>query len=223
MYPQGNFKAGKATLYFANELFGNVAKVEVRNVEVIRKRWAQYAGAAVATFRQPRQRKDRQYVGNYKAYLVVLEGWGHPNPDGLCGEYKETDSGALVAHSRYSSCSDGYANDFDLRLQAYLVANPEAKVLGDYRHTQGFNAHDATAAEPFLKRQRDSIETQLLDIGIPTEIAEEVAHEYVFRSPHMAAGLLCNTHDVMATVTRGRHHAEALGLGETVIEPEPFF
>ena len=196
-YPQGNFKAKKATLYHSTG-FGNVAKVEVREVEVVRRPYAQDEGAVFATYLRPRKRKLEQYTGSYKPYLVVLEGWGHPEPADMFN-WSISESGALVGTGRHSACSGGYENEFDAQLASYLETNPKVEVLGDYRHTQGCNTHDASASEEYLAAQKKSVADQLEAAGVPHEVAVEAGENFVEHSPYWAAGVLCNEHDVMCT------------------------
>ena len=200
-YPQGNFKAGKATLYLTGEFFSNIVKVEVREVAVVRKPWAQFSGAVVAIFKKPRQQRERKYVGSYKPYLVVLEGWGHPDPDDPYEWSVSEATEMLVGKSKYLSCSDGYANDFDSKLDAYLAGHPEAKVLGDYRYTRGCNSNDAAASEPYLESQRREVAEKLVAAGLPSEAAAEVGRAFVDQSPGQAAGLLCNDHNFLCSVS----------------------
>jgi len=217
-YNQGNFKAKKTTLYYSAEFFSNVVKVEAREVEVVRKPWAQYAGAVVARYKEPRKRKSREYTGSYKAYLVVLEGWGHPDPADPCDWSTSETTGCLVGTSRYSSCSDGYEKDFDTKLDAYLAAHPEVVVLGDYRHTKGFNSYDAAASEPYLEWRRLDVARQLELAGVEPSVAAEAGRNFVNRSPQCAAGVLFNEHDVQCEV-----NGLDLVLGDgTRVRPERF-
>lgn len=199
-HPQGNFKAGKATLYLTSEFFGNVSKVEVNEVRVVRRPWAQFSGAVVVTFRKPRQRKTREYVGSSKSYVVVLAGWGHPDPDDHCN-WSVSETGLLVGQAKYLSCSDGYANDFDAKLAGYLAAHPEVKVLGDYRHTQGCNPYDAAASEPYLEEQRRQVTEKLTTAGVPASVATEAGRIFVDQSPERAAGFLVNDHNFLCSAS----------------------
>jgi len=196
-HPQGNFRSGKATLYYSTD-FGEVVQVEVREVSVVRRPWAQFKGAVAAQFKQPRQRKLRHYLGSYRPYLVVLKGWGHPRPADMYS-WSVSTTGALVGTSRHMSCSGGYEREFDELLSSYLAEHPEVEVLGDYRHTQGCNSYDAAASEPYLESQRQSVAQQLEAAGVAPEVAAEAGQNFVNRSPNWAAGVLCNEHDVFCT------------------------
>lgn len=225
-YPQGNFQAKKATLYVQTEgiCLGNILKIEVREIQVLRREWAQYPSAVEYRYKKPRQRAWRGSVASYKPYLVVLEGWGHPDPDSPWVTVKDTPD-VTVEESRYSSCSDGWGNDFDKKLAAYLEANPSVKVLGDYRHTTGCNTYEREPKSEFDAQQAQSVREQLETAGVEAEVAAEASRLYVEHGPHMAAAFLCNDNDVMCTTGRGyRCSVSALQLaGGVVVEPEPFF
>jgi len=219
---QGNIRAKKATIYLTTEgiSLGNVHKLEVREVEVIRKPWAQYPSAVQCKYLLPRKRNWSGRTGSYKPYIVVLEGWGHPDPDSPWVTIKE-DSEVSVSESKYFSCSDGWETDFDRKLTSYLEANPSVKVLGDYRHTNGCNPHDPTPAKEHADHREQSMTRQFIErAGVDPETANKAAQLYVRHgAPHTAA-FLSNAHDYMCTL----HGPSALNFGYgVVIEPEPFF
>jgi hypothetical protein len=219
---QGNLKHGKATLYFQGRgLIGNVQKVEVREVEVLRRQWAQYPGAVDCRFKAPRQRNWRRYTEGYRPYLVVLDGWGHPDPQGPFDVISDED-GCTVSEARHSFASDGWTTDFDGWLAAYLEATPSATVLGDYRHTTGCNGYDASYKVTFDDQQVESVRAQFEAAGVPGNLAADVATFFVHKSPNWAAGVLCQE-GYLCTTGRGRRCAEAVLLNGHVIEPEPFF
>lgn len=216
-YNQGNFKAGKATVYFKTEFLGDVQKVEVREVAAVRKPWAQYDGAVEVTFKKPRQRKARQLLGSYRPFIVVLDGWGHPNPTDSY-DWSKSSTGCTVGTSRYSSFSDGYLTDFDDLLAEYFANHPEVVVLGDYRCTKGFDPHDAAASEAYLEWRRLDVARQLELAGVKPNVATEAGRNFVNYSPQRAAGVLFNEHDVPCGVS-----GLDLVLGDgTRVRPERF-
>jgi len=225
-YPQGNLRAKKATIYVETEgiCLGNIRKIEVSEVEVLRKSWAQYPSAVQCRYKQPRQRKWRGYTEGYRPYLVVLEGWGHPDPDSPWVTVSES-SDVTVQKSRHSACSGEWGIDFDQKLAAYLEANPGVKVLGDYRHTTGCNPYDQGATSEFDAQQAESVREQLVAAGVDDDVATEAALLYVSSGPYRAAAFLHNDHDVSCTTGSGyRCSVSALQLADgVVIEPEPFF
>lgn len=219
---KGNLKAGKATLYLQTEgiCLGNILKVEVREVEVLRKPWAQYPAAVCCRYKQPRQRTWRGYTGGYKPYLVVLDGWDHPDPQSPWETVSDSPDVA-VSRARHSSCSDGWTNDFDGWLAAYLEANPAVEVLGDYR---GCNTNDIEAKREWEAHQRKDVHSQLLNAGVDPSVATEAAQLYATHGQYMAASYL-NSHDVTCTTGGGyRCSVSALQLSNgVVVEPKSFF
>jgi hypothetical protein len=218
-HPQGNFQAKKATLYVKNEFLGNVQRVEVREVRVSRQPWAQYKSAVICKYLLPRKRNWRKRTESYLPYLVVLEGWGHPDPASPWTNIQQG-NGVTTSQGRHSSCSTAWDTDFDGELARYLEANPKAKVLGDYRHTQGCNTHDPAPAEEYLTGQIESLNEGLQGAGFPPELAHEVSTAFVRRSPQTAAGIaLAADFWVDTTFKNGRYAIEYNGQ---LIAPKAF-
>lgn len=225
-YHKGNLRAGKATLYLQTEgiSLGNIVKVEVREVEVLRRQWAQYPAAVSYRYKAPRQRNWRGSNSGYRPYLVVLAGWGHPDPQSPWETVSESPD-VTVSKARHSGCSDGWTTDFDGWLSAYLAAHPRVKVLGDYRHTTGCDTYNVEAKSDFDAQQGESVRSQLVATGVDADVAAEAARLYVAHGAPRAAAFLCNEHDVMCTTGSGyRCSVSALVLsGGVVIEPEEYF
>lgn len=74
---------GKATLYVRDDLFGTVRRVEVRKLKIEIKPYAQHPEAVWVTFVPKGARKERQVISSHRHYVVVMEGHGHPEPNGL--------------------------------------------------------------------------------------------------------------------------------------------
>lgn len=130
-------QVGKATLYFRGEFFGNINKVEVREVETFRAAYAQYPAAPHAVFVPKGKRTKRGVVQGYKPSLVILEGWGHVDPATFLGEPEEDKVvGLTVTKSRYSACAPEWETEFNAALSAYLEANPQVVVVADYREAE---------------------------------------------------------------------------------------
>ncbi len=99
---------------------------------VERREYAQYRNAVLARFRAPRQRNWRGSSQNPKPSLVVLDGWGHFDPQDDAFELISEDSNCVVKHSRHLSFSDEWRTDFDAALASY-IEKVGATVLRDYR------------------------------------------------------------------------------------------
>jgi hypothetical protein len=215
---QGNLKATKVTLYIQLQgLLGNIIKIQAREFEVLRRQWAQYPGAVVARWKAPRKRQWSSYSEGYKPYLVVLKGWGHPDP---CSPWKTIGENVQQAH--HSPFSDGWNNDFDEWLEDYLASNPKTRILGDYRHTKGCSGYDSTQKVEFENHQAESIQAQLEAVGVPHNLAVDVADFYLHKSANWAAGVL-EKEGFDSTVVSGKTRPEALYVNGQTIEPEDFF
>jgi hypothetical protein len=127
----------KVTLYVRGEFLGNVVRIEAKECEIKIGKFAQYPSAVWVNFKRARERNTRCFVQSYAPSLVVLEGWGHPEPGSAWIEGRATESGCVVSESKYSSCDPRWASDFDAFLAAYL-AESGATVVADYR---GFDTY----------------------------------------------------------------------------------
>ena len=128
---------GKATIYKAGGLFG-VTKAEVREGSVLLVPYAQYPEAASVRFKKPRAKLLRGFTvtPNHDGSgipLLVLEGWGHPDPDSIFSEVKRSGtSGLAYRESRYTLADPRYESEFNEKMDAYL-ADKAASVLYDGR------------------------------------------------------------------------------------------
>ena len=128
----------KATLYRRGEFLGAIHKIEVRAISVTREKYAQYESAVRVEYIEPRQKRARTFVDSYKPSVLVLDGWGHPDPDSAFGPEEQTAPGVTLSKSRYSSCDPRWQSDFDAKIDAY-IAEKGAKVIADMR---GVNTHE---------------------------------------------------------------------------------
>lgn len=118
--------AGKVTMYYQGD-FGRMRKVEAKECAVFEGGFAQHEQAWRCEFKKPRQKQARELLqyGQHHRTLVILEGWGHPDPD----------SGWLPAEGRmqqakYRSCDPRWTGDFRQMLAGYLEESG-AKVVFD--------------------------------------------------------------------------------------------
>lgn len=121
----------KATIYYRGELMGNIHRLEVRSFGVSVGPYAQYSAAVEARFVKKGGRSVLGFVQSFQPSLVILEGWGHPEPAGIWDKTEERD-GVKVTCGRHSSCSPEWANEFDALLAAHVSATG-AKILHDFR------------------------------------------------------------------------------------------
>ena len=126
-------EAEKCTIYIGG--FMGVSKHEVRSVKAELGRHAQHQEALHLTFTPKGARKPRGVVYD-QPYVLVLAGWGHPDPDGMWVDSGEKLGTVTVQHGRYSACDPRWETDFDARIEGYLTSG-SAVVLLDARRTKG--------------------------------------------------------------------------------------
>jgi hypothetical protein len=120
---------GPATLYTAGG-FGP-RKVEVREGVAFRAPHAQYASALHVHYMEKGKRKPSGYVFAYKPYVLILAGYGHPDPaDALVA--MPSAGGLPMSRTRYSSFDDRYLTEFDEAIAAHVAT---ATVILDERFT----------------------------------------------------------------------------------------
>lgn len=129
----------KATIYFRGELMGNVHKMEVRSFGVKTGAYAQYTSAITCKFVKKGGRSVLGFVQTFQPSLLILEGWGHPDPAGIWGDEK-TANGVTTRAGRHSACSPEWAKEFDSMIAEHIKGG--AKVLHDFR---GHNPHGAVS------------------------------------------------------------------------------
>lgn len=123
----------KVTMYFRSEFGMGVSRVEANLHEVSVRPFAQYERGVYVHFTPKHKRHERSLVQAYAPSLVVLEGWGHPEPDGMFLPPESSDNAeVVVSRGRYSACDPRWQSDFDLKLAAH-VESTRAKVLYDFR------------------------------------------------------------------------------------------
>ena len=122
---------GKCTLYFAG-LMG-IVKVEAKDASTDVRPYAQYARGVYCAFRRARERLARGFVQSFQPSLLILEGWGHPEPDGIFEDAPAVAAGEAVSQrGRYASCDPRWSSDFNGQIDAY-IAKTGTKVLADFR------------------------------------------------------------------------------------------
>ena len=122
----------KVTLYFHGG-FG-MSKIEATRLKVEVREHAQYARGVYVEFLPKRARKLRGFVQAYGPSLVVLEGWGHPDPDdAFLPEEPGQAEDVTIRRGRYSMCDPRWESDFSKKLSAYLDEKGSEILLHDFR------------------------------------------------------------------------------------------
>lgn len=110
----------KATIYYQTDFGFGVSKREVKNLEIKEGKYAQYDKALHFRYVPKGKRKLRGFVKTDNDFVVVLEGWGHPEPtDGFAKE-KESETGITTQSSRHTCFSPEYIKEFKALIIPYL-------------------------------------------------------------------------------------------------------
>jgi hypothetical protein len=119
----------KATLYLA-DLWG-YGRVEACNLTWRFEKYAQFPNAARVEY-TVRGKRKRQTAMITTVPLVVLDGWGHPDPPAKFGPPEPTAGNLTAQSTRRLSCDPEWQNEFDAFLYGYLEGS-KARVLLDLR------------------------------------------------------------------------------------------
>ena len=122
----------KVTVYVASEFGLGIKKIEATKLSIEVRPYAQYLTGIVVELLPKRMRRMRGFVQSYRPSLVVLEGWNHPDPDGMWDPSTvKTDGDVTTQRARYSACDERWQTDFDAKIDAYIANG--ATVLYDFR------------------------------------------------------------------------------------------
>ena len=145
--------AGKATLYYTSDMGMGIRKVEVTSITVTLEPYAQYRSAVAIDFVPNGKRKVSRFVETSHPSALVLDGWGHPNPDGMWDEStRRINGGVGSVEGRYSGFDPRWQSDFDAMIAKYVAANPGVVVLADYRRHNAHNAIPSPESTPVTQR-----------------------------------------------------------------------
>jgi hypothetical protein len=89
--------------------------------------YAQYKNAVRFAMVEKGCRRASGVVQTYKPSLVVLDGWGHPDPDGAW-----SDVGATESVGRHAGFATEWETEFGTKIDAYIAAG-KGRVVCDYR------------------------------------------------------------------------------------------
>jgi hypothetical protein len=128
---------GAATLYYQGDSGMAYRKIEVRDVELFFRPYAQYSAAVRVTFTPRGARTQREMWLTYKPTLVILAGHGHPAPDDMWTEPKSAGPGVATQMSRHMAFSEEWTNEAREMIATY-AARTGTRVLADLH---GYNPH----------------------------------------------------------------------------------
>ena len=113
-------KNEKITVYTKSSLMGNIVKYEGKLIDCGTMKYAQYNNAPFVSFIPKRKRKGVRLVEGYNPYMLVLKGWGHPEPNDIMVPVSETET-VTVTTTKYRSFDKQYGIDFNLQINEYLT------------------------------------------------------------------------------------------------------
>jgi predicted ABC-type ATPase len=144
---------GPATMYLASEFMGNINKIDVTDIKIKAKKYAQYEKALSVTFIPKGKRSPRGTTLTYSPYILVLKGYNTPVPQ---SSMKPIAPG--VEQSIYTSFDDRWQTDFDKIVDDYIAEHPDS-VLFDARAkkygkntSDSFEFADKAAVEPEVEK-----------------------------------------------------------------------
>jgi hypothetical protein len=140
----------KSTIYFKSG-FGNIVKLEVKLLGHGTKKYAQYSAAPFVQYIKKRARKPTGFIQTYRPNIVIVDGWGHPEPDSMFLEPEISSTGLAVSKGRYTAFDESWQNDFDLMFDKYVNNNDNVEVIADYREFDSMNEVATTEFAGYLQ------------------------------------------------------------------------
>jgi hypothetical protein len=127
-------KGIKVTIYFPGAFLGNILKYEGKLLDYGLRPYAQYPEVPYVDFIPKGKRKQVRVTQSYDPYMVILAGFGNPDPDPMYGTEEKLPSGTVVRKSRYSSFDSKWREDFNELLDLFrdkiaYIADFREKVL----------------------------------------------------------------------------------------------
>lgn len=135
----------KCTVYVRSEFGMGVKKIEAKVASVEVRPHAQYERGLYLELLPKGKRKMRCLTQAYGPSLLVLEGWDHPEPEGMFNPEAVAAGLAAVAEgadafgvqARYSACDPAWQADFDEMIDAYLATKPGVRRADFRKHSPG--------------------------------------------------------------------------------------
>ncbi len=132
-------KENQITVYWPGSFFGAIHKTEGTMIEHGTRPYAQYRNVPFVKLVPTGKRKPVMIQKDYKPYLLILDGVGHPDPQDMFIDGDESSLGVTSKISKYSSFDDRWETDFDQIIDKHITESKPV-VIADYRHTKGFNS-----------------------------------------------------------------------------------
>lgn len=127
----------KATMYRKSEFMGNIVKHEITLIEVKdHQKWAQYNNAVKVLCRHKKKRLNYEHTFSYDPYVVIVEGWGKPDPKDMFDVVEQTET-LTIKKSSYASFDTRFMTDFDQIVDEGKLG----KVIFEARSTKGYSCY----------------------------------------------------------------------------------
>lgn len=130
------------TIYTTSEFMGNLVRYEGSYVSHGQRPYAQYKNAPYIQFKPKGKRKVAEIIRCYNPFILVLEGHGHPEPDGLYSKdeaRKNNTDGTRVLEANHMSFSSKWREDFNSLIEPTLA---KATIIADFRASSGFTVKE---------------------------------------------------------------------------------
>jgi hypothetical protein len=133
----------QVTIYTSNgSIMGNINKREGKLDSFRFGKYAQYPNALFVRYIPKRRRSVYEMTVtpiSSSMDVLILEGWGHPNPDGIWDKSTSRSgvAGVTVTEGRYSCFDSGWQKDFDSMIDKYISEN-NVNILLDVRGSEKY-------------------------------------------------------------------------------------
>jgi len=132
----------KVTVYTTGEFMGNIIKTEMRLINYGLESYAQYDNVPFVVGTPKRKRSPRKFFETITPYILIVDGWGNPEPDGIYdgGTVLQDNASVKVERAKYGT-SDGfgcYGRDFDILINK-CIEDGSVTVIKDYRNFKTVN------------------------------------------------------------------------------------
>jgi hypothetical protein len=114
--------AGRCTIYFRHDMGMGVTKVECRSAEWGEVSYAQYDNAVAVRFVPKGKQRTRGIVETFQPECIILDGWGHPDPDPKEDESTRREgNGVSSVRCKYSSSDPRWMSALRTKLAGRAV------------------------------------------------------------------------------------------------------
>jgi len=125
----------KVTIYTTSDFMGSIVKREGTLIDFGVQKYAQFDRCPFVRYTPKGKRNPAGFCKTFQPYLLIIDGWNHPNPDDFFNDGVTNADGVTIKESRYISFDERYKTDFDLKIRDYLLNQQNKLIILDYRYT----------------------------------------------------------------------------------------